>query len=192
MSASENTTAQTSAATAVGALLRAVNAAFADSFTLPENFLIDAYNHIAAAYALSLPTADCKMTATAQDGSIETGLAPAQYRRVFCGDAECLRGTETLCRLLPDFPIYAPLASGSAAVTGSGDYTVCYRALPAAVTAENADTTLPVGGEAAVPYLREKLFAAVYRHIGDRDAADACEAAAARERAAAGACEVRA
>ena len=163
----------TIAKTTVGALLREANAAFADSFTLPDGFLTDAYNHIAADYALSLPTADLKMTAAAQNGSIGTGLAP-----------ECLRGTETLCALLPDFPIYAPHDTGNATVTKDGVYTVYYRRLPTAVTAENADTALPVGGERTIPYLRSKLFAAIYRHIGDRDAADACEADAARARAA--------
>ncbi len=174
----------TIAKTTVGALLREADAAFADSFTLPDGFLTDAYNHIAADYALSLPTADLKMTAAAQNGSIGTGLAPAQYRRVFCGDAECLRGTETLCALLPDFPIYAPHDTGNATVTKDGVYTVYYRRLPTAVTAENADTALPIGGERTIPYLRSKLFAAIYRHIGDCDAADACEADAARARAA--------
>lgn len=173
-----------SAKTTVGALLREADAAFADSFTLPNGFLTDAYNRIAADYALSLPTADRKMTALARNGNIGTDIVPAQYRRVFCGDTECLRGTETLCALLPDFPIYAPNDTGNATVTGDGTYTVYYRSLPDAVTAANADTALPVGGERAVPYLRAKLFAAVYRHIGDRDAADACEADAARARAA--------
>ena len=165
-------------AATVGALLDEVNAAFADSFTLPDGFLTNAYNHLAAALALRESTADGKMTVTAKDGKITTGLAPAQYRRVFFGDAECLRGSATLCALLPDFPIYAPGDDGDAAVTADGDYTVHYRTLPAAVTAENAASTKVSLRD--LPYLRAALSAAVCRHIGDADAAAACEADDAR------------
>ena len=172
----------TAAKTTVGALLDEVNAAFADSFTLPDGFLTDTYNHLAAALALREPTADGEMTVTAKDGKLTTGLVPAQYRRVFFGDAECLRGSTTLCALLPDFPICAPGDDGSAAVTLDGDYTIHYRKLPDAVTAESAAAT-PVSLR-DLPYLHAALSAAVCRHIGDADAAAACEADAARALAA--------
>lgn len=174
----------TAAKTTVGALLDEVNAAFADSFTLPDGFLTDTYNHLAAALALREPTADGEMTVTAKDGKLTTGLVPAQYRRVFFGDAECLRGSDTLCTLLPDFPIYAPHEDGTAAVTQSGDYTVHFRALPTPVTAEAAATAAVAAGDRALPWLRATLYACVYRHIGDADAAAACDADAARALAA--------
>ena len=172
------------AKTTVSALLDAVNAAFADSFTLPDGFLLHAYNHAAGTLALLDPAADSQKTVTAANGVITTGLVPAQYRRVFFGDAECLRGSDTLCTLLPDFPIYAPHEDGTAAVTQSGDYTVHFRALPTPVTAETAATAAIAAGARALPWLRAVLFACVYRHIGDTDAAAACDADAARTLAA--------
>ena len=170
------------AKTTVGTLLGEVSAAFADSFTLPDDFLVHAYNHAAETLALLDPAADGKKTVTAANGVITTGLAPAQYRRVFFGDAECLRGSTTLCALLPDFPICAPGDDGSAAVTLDGDYTIHYRKLPDVVTAESA-AVAPVSLR-DLPYLHAALSAAVCRHIGDADAAAACEADAARALAA--------
>lgn len=172
------------AKTTVGTLLGEVSAAFADSFTLPDDFLVHAYNHAAETLALLDPAADGKKTVTAANGVITTGLAPAQYRRVFFGDAECLRGSDTLCTLLPDFPIYAPHEDGTAAVTQSGDYTVHFRALPTPVTAEAAATAAVAADDRALPWLRATLYACVYRHIGDADAAAACDADAARALAA--------
>lgn len=172
------------ARTKVRTLLDEVRAAFADSFTLSDAFLIDAYNRLAASFVLSLPAADRQLTATATDGRLETGLVPAQYRRVFHADTECLRGSVTLCGLLPDFPIYAPKEDGSATVTADGDYTVCYRALPQTATAENADTAELPTGDAALSYLRAALYACAYRQIGDAESAAVCEEDAARALAA--------
>ena len=53
------------AKTTVGTLLGEVSAAFADSFTLPDNFLVHAYNHAAETLALLDPAADGKKTVTA-------------------------------------------------------------------------------------------------------------------------------
>ena len=170
--------------TKVGALLDAIIDAFADSFTLPKDFLLGEYNRLAASLALLCPVPDTTLTVTAENGRIACALTPAQYRRVFFGDAECLRGSDTLCTLLPDFPIYAPHEDGTAAVTQSGDYTVHFRALPTPVTAEAAATTAVAAGDRALPWLRTTLYACVYRHIGDADAAAACDADAARALAA--------
>ena len=63
--------------TTVGTLLGEVSAAFADSFTLPDDFLVHAYNHAAETLALLDPAADGKKTVTAANGVITTGLAPA-------------------------------------------------------------------------------------------------------------------
>ena len=75
--------------TTVGTLLGEVSAAFADSFTLPDDFLVHAYNHAAETLALLDPAADGKKTVTAANGVITTGLARC------CPTSRSMRRTRT-------------------------------------------------------------------------------------------------
>lgn len=169
--------------TTVGALLDDIIDAFADSFTLQKDFLLGEYNRLAASLALLSPVPDARLTAAAKDGRINCALAPAQYRRVFCGERECLRASAAMISLLPDFPLYAPDESGMA-VTLGGEYTVYFRALPEAVSETAADTTDIATDERFLPLLRASLMQSAYLYIGDTDSADEYDALYARELAA--------
>lgn len=169
--------------TKVGELLDEIIDAFADSFTLQKDLLLGEYNRLAASLALLCPVPDAKLTVTAEDGRIACALTPAQYRRVFFGERECLRASAAMLALLPDFPLYAPDESG-ASVTLDGDCTVYYRALPAAVRASDADTTDIATDERFLPMLRAALMRSAYLYIGDTDAAKEYDALYARELAA--------
>ena len=169
--------------TKVGTLLDEIVDAFADSFTLQKDFLLGEYNRLAASLALLCPVPDAALTVAASNGRIACALAPAQYRRVFCGERECLRASAAMLSLLPDFPLYTPDESG-AAVTLDGDYTVYYRALPDAVSENDADTTDIATDERFLPLLRAALMRSAYLYIGDTDAAKELDAAYTRELAA--------
>ena len=153
----------------VGDLISEVQTAFAGAFSLPTEFLLSEYNAFARALHLQLPGHDAEQTVTAQDGMLRTELCPEQIRRVYVGEQELLRASAALLTLL-DAPLYAVTQDGIL-VRGGGEHRICYRTLPAPVTADTAGQTPLPFDLCELPLLRAYLFRRAYLYVGDSECA---------------------
>lgn len=133
----------------------------------PEDYLYAEYYALLAKLTLLLPGSDAEITLTPVDGKLICDLVPVQVRRVFSGESELLRGSAALLSLLPQTPLYHPVA-GEIAVTVHTPCTVHYRRLPE----DNADAEFPLA-PLYLPLMRAWLCHRACLYLGDTERGDA-------------------
>lgn len=133
----------------------------------PEDYLYAEYYALLAKLTLLLPGSDAEITLTPVDGKLICDLVPMQVRRVFTGETELLRGSAALLSLLPQTPLYHPVA-GEIAVTVDTPCTVRYRRLPD----DDADADFPLS-PVYLPLVRAWLCHRACLYLGDYARADA-------------------
>ena len=133
----------------------------------PEDYLYAEYYALLAKLTLLLPGSDAEVTLTPVEGKLICDLVPMQVRRVFTGETELLRGSAALLSLLPQTPLYHPVA-GEIAVTVDTPCTVRYRRLP--VDAIDAEFPLSM---MYLPLVRAWLCHRACLYLGDYTRADA-------------------
>ena len=153
------------------ALIGEIQSGFAPDFTPPTEYLLSEYNMLLRALYLLLPGSDGSVTLTPTDGKLVCGLIPEQIRRVFAGERELLRASQTLYDALEGEGVYCPTEDGIA-VGVSEDCTVYYRTLPTVLTELTAAECIPLDLR-YLPLLRAWLCHRAYLYLCDFDSADA-------------------
>lgn len=148
-----------------------ITLAFDSKLAPPKEYILSEYNSLIQSLLLMLPDSDGVLKVTPSDGCIETELSAVQVKKVFCGENELLRVSDSLRTVLSCGRLYTP-ADKKIFVTEEGECTVYYRVLPAEVDTETVGSADFPLDTRYIPLVRAWLWHRTYVYLGDFESAN--------------------